>query len=94
MGCGASTGSKYKSTTVEPVSPSLSASYDDRKAGTLLEPLHKREATIDAQIDEAMAHDDLTASISEMERRLKRVDGLSATPSSPGGRPLGVISQG
>lgn len=69
MGCGASTGSKY--ITVEAVSPVLSASYDDRKAGTLLEPIYKRDASIDAQIDAALAHDDLTASIAEMEARLK-----------------------
>ena len=69
MGCGASAPSRaYR---VEPLPLAVSASFDDRKAGTFLAPIHKREASVDALIDAAIAEDKLLASIDEMEQRLK-----------------------
>ena len=52
----------------------MSASFDDRKAGTFLAPIQQREASVDALIDAAIAEDDLLASIDEMEQQLKAAD--------------------
>lgn len=71
MGCAPSSRS---AAYVETVPAAVSDSFCDRKAGTYLAPLHQREASLDAQIDAALAEDRLLASIDEMERRLKKVE--------------------
>lgn len=66
MGCGVS-----KAYRVEAVPPAVRASFDDRRTGTFLAPIHQREATVDAIIDAAIREDQLLASIDEMEHRLR-----------------------
>eukprot|EP01043_Picozoa_sp_COSAG02_P022136 COSAG02_NODE_1142_length_14267_cov_4.941700_1_plen_81_part_00 len=78
MGCGASSPSSSPSSSrayrVEPLPLAVSASFDDRKAGTFLAPIKQREASVDALIDAAIAEDELLASIDEMEQQLKAAD--------------------
>ena len=70
MGCGAS-----KAYRVEAVPVAVRASFDDRRTGTFLAPIHQREATVDAMIDAAIQEDRLLASIDEMEQRMRTVEG-------------------
>ena len=75
MGCGAS--KKYQ---VESVPVAVRASFDDRRNGTFLAPIHQREASVDAIIDAAMQEDKLLASINQMEKHLKSPGGANVTP--------------